>query len=97
MTTAHTPTPWKYDGSDGIYIEGITGGKYYVVGGIQDKDAAFIVLAVNSHDALVKALDDTLEFLERNSGRWDGINGRHPNAVAEDARAALRLARSGEA
>ena len=35
------------------------------------------------------ALEDTFYFLERHSNRWDGVNGKHPNDVAESAREAL--------
>lgn len=38
---------------------------------------------------LRESLYDTLYFLERHSNRWDGVNGKHPNDVAEAAREAL--------
>ena len=38
---------------------------------------------------LEAALRDTLDFYERHSNRWDGINGKHPALVVEAARAAL--------
>ena len=40
---------------------------------------------------LREALIDTLDFLERHSNRWDGINGKHPQIVADSARAALQV------
>lgn len=36
------------------------------------------------------ALVDTLDFVERHSNRWDGVNGKHPAEVVENARAALK-------
>lgn len=44
---------------------------------------------------LCAALVDALDFLERHSNRWDGVNGKHPQLVVEAARAAL-LKASGE-
>lgn len=41
-------------------------------------------------EAMRAALVDTLDFLERHSNRWDGVNGKHPFTVVEAARAALR-------
>jgi len=38
---------------------------------------------------LREVLEDTFYFLERHSNRWDGVNGKHPNDVAESAREAL--------
>ena len=43
------------------------------------------------NQALRDSLVDTLYFLERNSNRWDGINGKHPFNIVESARAALAL------
>ena len=78
----HTPTPWKvYDDSDPLHIA--IKGYYSSTGGAHVADilspanAAFIIKAVNSHDALVKALD------------WivSNPNAHHANmvAVAKDA------------
>ena len=38
---------------------------------------------------LESALRDTLDFVERHSNRWDGVNGKHPFNVVENARAVL--------
>lgn len=38
---------------------------------------------------LMDALRDTLDFVERHSNRWDGVNGKHPAEVVENARALL--------
>ena len=45
--------------------------------------------ARSQRDELLAALIDTLDFLERHSNRWDGVNGKHPQLVVEAARAAL--------
>lgn len=42
-----------------------------------------------SEQQLREALVDTTDFLEHHSNRLDGINGKHPNDVAEVAREAL--------
>lgn len=34
-------------------------------------------------------LIDTLDFVERHSNRWNGVNGKHPNDVVTAAREAL--------
>ncbi len=41
---------------------------------------------------LLAALIDTLDFLERHSNRWDGVNGKHPQVVVSAARAAIARA-----
>lgn len=59
----HTPTPWQiYDAADPHHI--MIKGFYPVLGGAHVADvlfpenAAFIVKACNSHDTLVKALEE---------------------------------------
>jgi hypothetical protein len=42
-----------------------------------------------STEAMRVALADCLDFVERHSNRWDGINGKHPHEVVEAARTAL--------
>jgi hypothetical protein len=78
----HTPTPWKiYDDSNPLHIA--IKGYYSSTGGAHVADilspanAAFILKAANSHDALVKAL----EWIVSNP------NAHHANmvAVAKDA------------
>lgn len=41
---------------------------------------------------LLEGLIDTLDFLERHSNRWDGVNGKHPQTVVTAARAAIAKA-----
>ena len=43
---------------------------------------------------LLDALKDTLDFVERHSNRWDGVNGKHPQTVSEAARAAIAKAKA---
>lgn len=101
----HTPTPWGigpygevfqdkgefYGLRDRVELTGFS-----LTTGAANPEAVanteHIVRCVNSHDALVQALRDTLDFYERHSNRWDGINGRHPHEVVEQARAALAAA-----
>lgn len=99
----HTPTPWywtkvierNFDGSGGdawpIYKKD---GRYaHPATANNESDAAFIVRAVNSHDALVAAL----ELFER---QWNACGpnsdfGRHFGNVRDVVRAALASAREG--
>lgn len=69
MTTKHTPTPWKSQairkaGREPVFAIGhqVTGQIATVING-QETDAAFIVRAVNAHDALVAALRDITDAL----------------------------------
>lgn len=45
--------------------------------------------AANEIERLRTALTDTLDFVERHSNRWDGVNGKHPNDVVTVARELL--------
>jgi hypothetical protein len=63
MSTQHTPLPWQI--SDARTVEGtfmIVGGEGFGFGLIADvttaEDAALIFKVVNSHDALVRALEE---------------------------------------
>ena len=79
MTAQHTPTPWnkKYQGNlirdknDSVLAEVI-----------DTSNAAFIVRAVNSHDALVEALEL--------AGECFGQHNLLSTATDEDRRAALK-------
>ncbi len=103
----HTPTEWlvaeddEFADTPFIPIEMPSGQKICEVYGsgencdLTDEDrkrAAFIVRAVNAHDALVKALTDTLNTWVRlavsgDAGNWDPE--LEPHVIA--ARAALAL------
>lgn len=58
--------------------------------------AELAAAALAQRDARIReleaALRDTLDFCERHSNRWDGISGKHPAEVVEQARAALAAA-----
>lgn len=71
----HTPTPWQLknlEGSDLPFIVSTTQSSYAVadtgLGSVSSAEAwanaAFIVRAVNSHEALVEALQDVLDLAE---------------------------------
>ena len=79
----HTPTPWYESGTgnhQGLIIEERTGRNVSVT---YDKaDAAFIVRAVNSHDALMAALADILEIAK---SRWRALPVDSPEKVRINA------------
>lgn len=60
----HTPTPWTTDGDDILWWEEQREGAHVLIATIYqgNNDAAFIVRAVNAHDALLEALDKMKEF-----------------------------------
>lgn len=76
-TEKHTPTPWRADNdfahdyqcrlriflesSDGKYIGEVTGEQ---TGNEIEGNAAFIVRAVNSHEALIDKAERLLEYLD---------------------------------
>lgn len=73
MSTKHTPTPWKEGKSSAPMTECIILSESgYVIGEVyncQDNpentaNAAFIVRACNSHDALVEALAQCIDNLQ---------------------------------
>lgn len=95
----HTPTPWYSSPATGIegetlflYIHQGKGGEFtYTLAstcsadtlGLQKANAAFIVRACKSHEALVEALEAIVKADE--SGSLDDV-------LFENARAALKLA-----
>lgn len=107
----HTPTPWFSDRkfvvgprpSTDDQSDGMLCGVADVYGENAKEDAEFIVRAVNSHDALVKAMTELLEHAE---SQGDFKNGVSHNGVDEGevfasglfdaARAALASAHSQE-
>jgi hypothetical protein len=107
MSTKHTPLPWFYQ-SDVIYSKtpsdgyettavAYVGDELRHVGGLQygkprDANAALIVRAVNSHDAMVKALETAVDRLEMVAERrMPNSNAFIPavDAALEQCRAAL--------
>ena len=85
-TAQHTPTPWRL-GRWGTSIVGPAGDVIALEGphAAPEHDLAFIVRAVNAHDALVEALQAIL-YETNEERRWD-IQG-FLNAITK-ARAAL--------
>jgi hypothetical protein len=100
----HTPTPWHVTDQseiEGINIDGLelkslatmskSGNITYVHGEMLDSDdAAFIVQACNSHDALVAALEG---FHPRVIGSGNSLSIGQLARAWETAKEALKLAR----
>ena len=101
----HTPIPWAIsDVGIGFEIEALVDGKLSIIAQTQqlrpnDRDvnhterkanAAFIVRAVNSHDALVAALKELLEEHCCDDGSYDGTT--RECEVCRPAHAALKAA-----
>lgn len=100
----HTPTPWHIAGKATIKH-----GNDMWVGTLNQRhraaNAAFIVRAVNSHDALVKALQETSAILAACvradklselddfsfTGKWKNLGRIRVSKVLDDADAALAL------
>lgn len=102
MAEHHTPTPWKWHPKDepnerngSVYSEQKPGHAYAVamqpkyVGNVQwSEDAALIVRAVNSHNALVKALEEIaypIKAMEARLKPDEKINGVMAVALANNA------------
>jgi len=104
-TQPHTPTPWRCEANSihritfnilGKVIEKGSGAKqdFCVAKFCKVKDAAFIVRAVNAHDALVEALESLFKHCAMVHNAWgDGDNTREANDAVAKARAALKLAK----
>lgn len=90
--SAHTPTPWRQEmieGESGIRnLYAFNNRVEVCVGQVftGPNEAAFIVRAVNAHDALVEALEAALPYLEYDTYENYG-------APVEKVRAALKLAK----
>jgi hypothetical protein len=89
--TKHTPTPWHRAGDyivseDEIAVAEIT--NPCLASQTEDANAAFIVRAVNAHEALVRALRELIEAAEE--------DGRPDRPCVRVARAALALAEGKE-
>lgn len=102
MNTKHTPAPWRhfpYAGQDyGICAENDTTGRdLAIVRGDRgnqgehgdDANAAHIVRCVNSHDALLEALQQCMEYLQHPGGEhlpagaWFRVNEAVRAAIAK--------------
>lgn len=89
MKTNHTPTPWIATeigliGADGTHI--IKEGALSYPLAAMEADEAFIVRAVNSHDALVEALESAIDMIFENETQ-------RAISCREQARKALELAK----
>lgn len=90
----NTPTPWEVSDHVGAYDYAIGNDDYFVaymqvlpVDGADKANAALIVRAVNSHEALVAALEKLTEFAT------EGVAVPESWDVILNARAALALAK----
>ena len=107
MTTEHTPVPWRRRRPNGHKPMDVDAYQVYASGrrgevpvamltytGHEDANAAFIVTACNSHDALVEQRDDLLEALKETLGFIDSLTEYKSLRLnpKEAARAALAKA-----
>lgn len=88
----HTPTPWKaaspqvFMGVTCVWIHGANGPVLKIEGSLKESvlaDAAFIVRAVNAHEALLAALKDLLHQIETNGERREFVVGDAVQAIAK--------------
>lgn len=101
MTTQHTPTPWndthtqRTDGQPSKGREILADGRLVAVlyGDHAESDAEFIVRAVNSHDALVTALEALQDLTADCSSDYGSTVKLPSRSTVERARKALAQAR----
>ncbi len=93
----HTPTPWHLHKTHdhAAHISNcacvhMTRPENIIGCEIDPANAAFIVRAVNNHDALVSSLSDLIQALDED-GRFD--KNPDPTSISGRARAALNAAR----
>jgi len=67
--SGHTTTPWEFDGNCGGYI---TQDGDKIARAYSNKDATFIVHAVNNYETLLRALT---ELSNMYASTWDGVDG----------------------
>lgn len=101
MKLMYTPGPWSFYTSpqpNGCPIVGtVTGLMVCMLAHSlnepeQHDEAIANARIISATPELLSSLIDTLDFLERHSNRWDGVNGKHPNTVATRARSAIAKA-----
>ena len=84
----HTPTPWKVE-PDGFHIQGNAREGIAQIYGFdkptREANAAYIVLAVNSHQELLEALKGILEIGKRDmsNSKYDGYFEAAKLAIAK--------------
>ena len=95
-TGQRTPGPWSYTGTSDWATVFRSGTNEHICGIISKEkkaNAAFIVRACNSHDALVSALQSLFEHCAMVHKYWgDGSNTKEADAAIESARAAIKSA-----
>lgn len=91
----HSPTPWHLSGQGSVKY-GRDGCVCRVNWNNRKANAAFIIRAVNSHDALVKALDRAIPLLEVQHSLLTSDARRYAFGILRECRAALATAK-GEA
>jgi hypothetical protein len=93
MTTQHTPTPWTYfagtNSTDVMAKNGHHLARMASMASDAIDDAAFIVKAVNAHEALIAALEATLYTIRASSEDYDLLESYAKGL------AALKLAKLG--
>jgi hypothetical protein len=102
----HTPTPWKYDNIPGkdrygfpchLHRIGTDAENAYVLD-MEDRhatdnaDAAFIVRAVNNHDALVEALDRLLKRATETANAYYSFGEKGAGDIIPDLNAEISAA-----
>jgi hypothetical protein len=92
MSTTHTPIPWYATGKH-VQSAAINEDNYVceAEGNSEEQanaNAALIVRAVNSHDELLAALTDLLEFARNAVPEYQADNMAHYEAIARAAIAA---------
>ena len=96
MSDKHTPTPWTYEcGSDGAVVYKDDAGTIAHVPDdliCSEANAQMIVAAVNSHAALVEALEECADRLER-CATASGTHSEISAIAVKKYRDLLKLAR----
>lgn len=90
--TKHSPTPWMVD--DTARLRSTTTGELItsLEWDVTEENEAFLLRAVNAHEAVVGALKLAVEALRAQRVEYDVVTGDGMVAVVDIADAALRLA-----
>jgi len=87
----HTPTPWRLDKQNPSLLRDAKGLYVAKISEELPADAAFIVRAVNAHEALLKALKACVASLQRDTEDF-GHEVAHINYAIRDAEQAIARA-----
>lgn len=90
-TSKATARPWEFDGGAGAVIDSEGA---LICAMVSDANAALIVRAVNSHEAVVAALRGIIQAWDTDSGDYYVTNMLTDDDI-DKARAALALAEQG--